>query len=346
MEEGELVVLLSGEHPTLPMLELRGIVEAERVGEEPRLLSPQVAQFSALDPLKAAMTVSRMASFARSVSAYLGSARGSLRFVNELLDRIDWSGLRGPFAVRAIRVQGALRQLSREEISERVAESILRANSFLKVDLEAPKTVVLVILSGNLIHLGILLAEVDRSAFRERDVSRRPFKHPASMNPRLARAMVNLARVRRGDVVLDPFVGAGGIALEVLSVGGRLLGCDVDQRMVAGTELNLRHYGYAEGYHLWVCDATSLRLARQVDAVVTDPPYGRSTPLTDHPLRTFSAFVSRVTDFLRLGGRLVAAYPAEAHPDEVIASYLEVEEVVDYREHKSLTRRIVVARSR
>ncbi len=346
MEEGELVILLSGEHPTLPLLELRGVVEAERVAEEPHLLSPQVAQFSALDPLKAAMTVSRRASFARSVSAYLGSARGSLRLVNELLDRIDWSGLKGPFAVRAIRVQGALRQLSRKEISERVAASILRANSSLEVDLEAPRTVILAILSGNLIHLGILLAEVDRSAFRERDVSRRPFKHPASMNPRLARAMVNLARVRRGDVVLDPFVGAGGIALEVLSVGGRLLGCDVDRRMVAGTELNLRHYGYAEGYHLWVCDATSLRLDRQVDAVVTDPPYGRSTPLTDHPLRTFSALVSRVTDFLRLGGRLVAAYPAEAHPDEVIASYLEVEEAVDYREHKSLTRRIVVARSR
>ncbi len=340
------MVLLSGEHPTLPLLELRGIVEAERVGEEPRLLSPQVAQFSTPDPLEATITLSRRAAFTRSVSIYLGSARGSLKSVDELLSRIDWSGLKGPFAVRAIRVQGALRNLSRTEISARVAASILRANPVLRVNLGVPKTVVLVVLSGDLVHLGILIAEVDRSRFRDRDVPRRPFKHPASMNPRLARAMVNLARVRRGDVVLDPFVGAGGIALEVMLVGGYLLGCDVDERMVAGAELNLRHYGYAEGYRLWVCDATSLRLDLQVDAIVTDPPYGRSTALTDNPFQIFSAFVSRAREFLRPDGWFVVAYPAEAHPDEVIASYLEVEEVVDYREHKSLTRRIVVARSR
>ncbi len=346
MRERGVMVLLSGENPRLAFLELTGIIEAEALGGRPRLLAPQVALFSARDPDEAARVISGRAALARLTCLYLGSSRGTLESLRSLLSEVEWPPLTGSFAVRSIRIRGSLRGLTRGVVSATMAEHLLASNPRLSVDLERPDAIVVAVMSGGEIHLGLLLCEVDRPSFRARAPHARPFRHPASMDPRLARAMVNLARVRRGDLVLDPFLGAGGIAIEAALVGARLLGCDVDPAMVRGAEANLRHYGLSGRYTLWVCDAADLRLDVEVDAVVTDPPYGRSAAARGGSRELLLRFASRAPDLLKPGGRLVLAYPAEARPESVLSRHLEVLEVVDHREHKSLTRRIVVARRR
>ena len=46
--------------------------------------------------------------------------------------------------------------------------------------------------------------------------------------------MANQALVSPGDLVYDPFVGSGSIALACQSLGGVVMGSDLDQRVLRG----------------------------------------------------------------------------------------------------------------
>jgi SAM-dependent methyltransferase len=83
-----------------------------------------------------------------------------------------------------------------------------------------------------------------------------------------ARLLVNLAATGPPGLLLDPFAGVGGIALEARAAGWRVLTADLDP--------GLRHgLGRLGATHL-VADARALPLRDgSVDAVATEPPYDR-----------------------------------------------------------------------
>jgi len=120
---------------------------------------------------------------------------------------------------------------------------------------------------------------VDRSSFEWRKPQNKPFFYPGVLMPRVARALVNLAEVKRGDLLLDPFCGTGGILVEAGLLGARVIGSDVQQRIITGAVMNLGYY--LDDYALIYQDAADLSLRNGcVDAVITDPPYGRSARIT------------------------------------------------------------------
>ncbi|HZD00566.1 MAG TPA: hypothetical protein VFA46_10365, partial [Actinomycetes bacterium] len=83
-----------------------------------------------------------------------------------------------------------------------------------------------------------------------------------------ARMLVNLAGPPRGTL-LDPFAGAGGIALEACEAGWTVVTADLDPVLRFGLA--------AVGALHLVGDARRLPLrAGSVDAVVTEPPYDRA----------------------------------------------------------------------
>jgi Methyltransferase domain len=83
-----------------------------------------------------------------------------------------------------------------------------------------------------------------------------------------ARLLVNLAGPAGRGILLDPFAGAGGIALEARAAGWRTVTADLDPTVRHG----LARLGAA---HL-VADARALPLrGGSVDAVATEPPYDR-----------------------------------------------------------------------
>lgn len=82
-----------------------------------------------------------------------------------------------------------------------------------------------------------------------------------------AMVMLNLARMEQGALVLDPFAGIGGIALEGRRMGLTVLCGDIARRL--GPGLSELSGGLAA---IW--DATALPLpANCAQAVVTEPPY-------------------------------------------------------------------------
>lgn len=173
--------------------------------------------------------------------------------------------------------------------------------------------------------------------FNQRKPQFRPFFHPTSMHPKLARVLVNLARVKERDVLLDPFCGTGGILIEAGLMGLEIKGSDIDQRMVEGCEKNLESLNLKG--EIKRGDALKPE-SMEVDAIVTDPPYARSSYVTEKNLGNFyEKFLSNAFNNLRREGYLVLVVPKEYPLNTGKFSLIEEFNV---RVHKSLTRKIFV----
>jgi tRNA (guanine6-N2)-methyltransferase len=147
----------------------------------------------------------------------------------------------------------------------------------------------------------------------DRTMRHRTYKlehRPASLRPTVAAAMVRLADVRPGHVVLDPMCGAGTLLAEHLAAARGVrgehrtpLGGDLDYGAARAAAVNLRRVGPA---HVLRWDARRLPLdAASVDRVVSNPPFGKQleTPEAIGPL--YHGMVPEYDRVLRPGGRAV-----------------------------------------
>ncbi len=83
-----------------------------------------------------------------------------------------------------------------------------------------------------------------------------------------ARLLVNLVSGAPAGPLLDPFAGIGGILLEAVASGRRVVSCDIDPA--------LRHGLAATGVRHCVADAGRLPFATaSIAAIATEPPYDR-----------------------------------------------------------------------
>ena len=101
--------------------------------------------------------------------------------------------------------------------------------------------------------------------------SKRPYTQSGTLNPELGRIMVNLSTANKE--VYDPFVGTGTILIESRWLGLDCIGSDIEDEMIKKSRENLKYFNY--DCQLFQSDATSIPI-RSAEAVVTDPPYGRS----------------------------------------------------------------------
>lgn len=182
------------------------------------------------------------------------------------------------------------------------------------------------------------VALVDRADLASRAMPRLPFRRPVSLAPKFARAAVNLAGVRAGDRVLDPFLGTGALLAEAALLGARVYGVDADPAMVRGALRNFAHLG-VEAVAVTVGDARTAALgdrAVSFDAIVTDPPYGRaSASVGAEPSRLVREVLARWAPSVRSGGPVVVIGPGGPAP--LADAWLE-ECRVPVRVHRSLTR--------
>lgn len=54
------------------------------------------------------------------------------------------------------------------------------------------------------------------------------------MNPQLSFLMANQALVKKGDIVMDPFVGTGSLLVAAANFGAYVMGTDIDYLMLHG----------------------------------------------------------------------------------------------------------------
>ncbi len=224
-------------------------------------------------------------------------------------------------------------------LGEKIGESVPGAT----VNLASPDQTFLGLnVSGHLVF-GIASKRLGSEVHR-RKPSLRPFFHPSAMLPKLARCMVNLARARASDVVLDPFCGTGSLLIEAEMMDCRTVGSDVSVRMVHGTKENLRFFGM-EGCDLFVADVRCLPI-RSFDCVASDPPYGRGSSTHGAVARHLvESLMNQAMEVLHSEEHMCLAFPkGQALLElghELGYAAIECHEI---REHRSLTRQVVVFR--
>jgi len=313
-----LLFELSGEHSELPYAELEcvGTVLDRR---------RQVAVAECPDP----EAIGRLA-LSHAVMEYLGECEASKEAFAGLLKDLSIRTEK-PFAGRVRKVHGTALRESQLEL-ERLIGGMIHG----PVSLSSPEEEYRAICSEDRCYFGRCIQKIDRGAFEYRNPMRRAFFHPGVMMPRMARALVNLTLVARGELLLDPFCGTGGTLLEAEMIGVRAVGSDFDPAMVIGSRKNLPSADVmlADAARLPFCDGS-------IDAVATDLPYGQSVRmLGDTFFSLYDDALSEIRRVLKPGRRAVVV----THRDisELAGQHFTVLQLHNQRVHKSLTRRIMV----
>ncbi|QGA80148.1 THUMP domain-containing protein [Candidatus Nanohalobium constans] len=249
---------LAGENLELAEAELEGFLKSQRIDEKPETRNRLAEIDSEPNQLK------RLA-LTHEITQKIGETSNLDNFTP------DWTP-EDSFSVKCKILEG---EADNQRIEEKLGEKLSTENN--EVDLENPETEIYVyVLGGNKI-IGKLVQDIDRGLFNKRSNEKRPFSSPVSLDPVLARVLVNLSKTPAGGKLLDPFCGTGGILIEAGLCGIQPLGTDTKKEMVKGTKENLEKYGIIS-HEISQKDAEkSLSKFGNVDAIVTDLPYGKAS---------------------------------------------------------------------
>ncbi|HLC50275.1 MAG TPA: DNA methyltransferase [Candidatus Nanoarchaeia archaeon] len=147
-----------------------------------------------------------------------------------------------------------------------------------KVNLQNPKTLIAIIISKGKAYCGVLVHE-NKEDFESRKSHLRPFPHPSSLHPKVARALVNLSEIKEKEILFDPFCGTGGFFIEAGLMNIKSIGYDISKMMAEGCIANLEHYKN-KIYKIKIKDAADI--TDKFDCLVTDLPYGLNSNAVSH----------------------------------------------------------------
>ena len=339
----ELFFLLSGENETLPAAELTAILEAEGISFQVKEKLDQLVRLEA--DSRSVQAVHRRSAYTMASALELFTSEAQEDAVTQAADATDFHSVLSEgesFAVRIKRVKEYSAKGDTMNLERKLGKHILQNTTATKVKLKTPDKTFFGVLTSNKLVFGIKLAEMTPKTFSERRPRKKPFFHPSAMPSKLARCMVNLARAKTGELVLDPFCGTGSVMIEAAFVGCRVLGFDVQRRMAEGTRRNLKHFSI-EPEGLVIADSRKLPLM-QIDHVVTDPPYGKSaTTMKSTTKQLVEGVLDSTRVLLREGQLICIASPKTLNIASlgVKLGYKHVESHFAYV-HRTLTREIAV----
>ena len=236
----------------------------------------------------------------------------------------------------AIRSKNRSEHLSSKPFVHAIADVYTQST---QVDLTNPDNIIFLLITDDHIYVSEQQACIDRGDFERRKAHLRPFFSPISLHPKIARALVNISQVKPGDIILDPLCGTGGFLIEAGLMNVQVIGSDISKEMINGTQKNLDYY-QIEPHALITADITELpdQLPCQVDAVVSDFPYGKATSTRGESLQTlYTRAMSGIQQVLKPGGRAVIG----SFSDQLKQKRFEqLTHCISYplRVHQSLTR--------
>ena len=126
-------------------------------------------------------------------------------------------------------------------------------------------------------------------------------------------------------------------------MGAKVIGVDIDEKMVNGTIKNLNYCGVKD-YKVFQGDARKINLPNKVKAIATDPPYGISASTGgEESQNLYAEALVTMEEILTDTGRLCMATPHYMDIEELIqGTNFEIIEQHHIRMHKSLTRVISI----
>lgn len=185
-----------------------------------------------------------------------------------------------------------------------------------------------------------LLIHKPNSQFKKRHPNLRPFRHPTTLKPKLARALINLSKITQGKL-LDPFCGTGGILIEAGILNYAPTGYDLSPQMLKECEKNLKFYKI-KNYKLKKRNATSK--LEKTNLIITDPPYGRASKLFKKQNQTLKdLYKNFLLSAQNSTNTAVIIFPNLIKYKPIIRkTKFKIKQIIKIRVHSSLERHIVL----
>lgn len=176
----------------------------------------------------------------------------------DFMKKYDWNSVyRGDFCVRVNHLDNSeynneksmneknIKKLNikiKKQFAEKnLASYIWHKLSNPKVNLENPKTLIQLFIIKDKACCGLLIYS-NKEDFEKRKSHLRPFPHPSSLHPKVARALVNISEIKENEFLLDPFCGTGGLLIEAGLMKIKPIGYDISKTMVNGCKENLKYF--------------------------------------------------------------------------------------------------------
>jgi tRNA (guanine10-N2)-dimethyltransferase len=340
----KLFFLLSGENESLPAAEVKAILEAEGYPYSDASGFDQILRLeSALESVK---VVQIRSAYTRVCAQELLVANATYKEIAQAAAKVDFKSViqsGESFVVRINRIKNyADAEINTMTLEIKLGAQILNQTPDAKVNLKNPDKIIIGIITNDKLILGLKLTDITSKTFSERRPRKKPFFHPSAMPSKMARCMINLAQAKAESVLLDPFCGTGTSLIEATFIGCRAVGIDAQRRMIKGTKKNLEFFNIAaEG--LLMADSRNIPLYK-VDAIVTDPPYGRSSSTLKSTTKQLVIEVLAASrELLGVGQRICIASPKTLNISQLgkELGYRHVESHFAYI-HATLTREIAV----
>jgi tRNA (guanine10-N2)-dimethyltransferase len=298
----------SGENPSLAIAEALAVTNTKKhVVDGNIMLTDTTKNYSRL-------------AFTRAAYGVLFSAANKKDLLKQA-SSFNWQSIyKGSFAVR---IKGV-------PIAEKDFASIIwKSLKNPKVDLEKPKTKIVVVAGLKHIYCCLELEELQHD-FMSRKPDQRPGFAPISLSPKLARAMVNLTG--SNSSILDPFCGTGGILIEAALMGLKVGGSDTSREMLEKARTNVKYYRLKAKLQ----QKDALKLKGKIPYIVSDLPYGQSCHLEPGLYKSFMSVLDKV-----LTKRAVIALPLFS-TSLLKGTKLKLEGHFKVYIHKSMTKHILV----
>jgi tRNA (guanine10-N2)-dimethyltransferase len=323
--------VLSGEELTLPFAETRALIETYSNAETTATPNSRVV----ISSLRDTALIERIAERG-AYCRFGGLVAGRSIKIESIIKNLDLpkSFSQQKFAVRSNSVD--------RSICGELGQA-LKSKTGALVDLENPEWLFHIEQLGPEYVVAYSRRGYKEFSWKARRPRARRFFLPSAIYPKLARVLVNLSRVKEGEIFLDPFCGTASLLIESSLMGMESIGIDLKRWIARGGLLNLKEFRL-EFDSIMRADSSSKPLPlNRVDAISTDVPYGRaSSTLGKTTGQILNGFLDSIADVLPQQRHCVVM-----HPDSISAEgnskFDKVEEHFLYV-HRSLTRAITVLR--
>ena len=170
---------------------------------------------------------------------------------------------------------------------------------------------------GTLEYFGKIIQHCDYEKIEKRDMEKPVRRESLAISPRLAKIMINLAQIKKGGTLLDPFCGVGTILQEALLGGLKVVGVDVDGDATKGAKQNMNWFGFSpEDYKIINFDSKRVNLD-EVSAIATEPDLGKvlkKIPTKNKAKETLENFEKLIVQVMnnareKVEGRIVFTSP-------------------------------------
>ena len=339
---------LSGIHPYFPFEEIKGILEAESISYK---IIEKFRNYIILEIKNDNyQPILDRAAFCKGVYNFLFQSPLEINAIKNNIESINISKIisdKTTFAVRINKFKSKLKQqnipFNSEQLESIIGELILKCSEKpLKVNLNSPQLIFNGFRFQNKLILGVELGRIYTKTFEKRSGPKKPYFHPCGLDPKFSRLMVNIARIKRGSILYDPHCGIGSILIEAGLVGYRVIGSDISWKMINGSRINLKHFRIHKS-EIFRADSRSLPF-KNIDHIVSDPPYGRSSPLEGNSIiDLYDKFLNQSKNIIKKDHRIVFASPqriAKEIKSILLDNNFQIEKKFDYYMHRSLIRNL------